>query len=44
MLLILVAQECSLLTPPQDLINFWPHPHGIVKVHLCVGTEELRER
>ena len=33
-----------LLTPPQYLINFWPHPHGIVKVHLCVGTYELRER
>ena len=32
------------MTPPQHLINFWPHPHGIVKVHLCVGTQELRER
>ena len=32
------------MTPPQHLINFWPHPHGIVKVHFCVGTQELRER
>ena len=24
---------------------FWPHPHGIVKVHLCVGThDELQQR
>ena len=32
------------MTPPQHLINIWPHPHGIVKVHLCVGTQELGER
>ena len=32
------------MTPPQHLINFWPHPHGIVKVHLCVGTQELQEK
>ena len=32
------------MTPLQHLINFWPHPQGIVKVHLCVGTQELRER
>ena len=33
------------MTAPQHLIKFWPHPHGIVKVHLCVGThDELQQR
>ena len=44
MLLILVAQEVSSFETSVTLIDIWPHPHSIVKVHLCVGTQELQER
>ena len=37
---LLVHRECLGVAT----YSFWPHPHGIVKVHLCVGTQELQER